>query len=447
MKEEKRHVGRPTNEEVRERRNKILIKVFIPVVILFLIIFGLYIMTNPTASLNKTKGASSLVKDGWVNTKGKWYFYKKGEKQEGFRKIDGKWYYLSEGRHGFYGSKYNIDVLFEPGELVTGLFPISDSFYYFAPKSGYYGPKNNKVKRSKGEMVTGWVRNKNLNGNWLYFAPKDGTYNGEKYKKGQVLKGLQYLRKPTAKENDKKRYYYYFDDFSYNAIIDDFEGEYYFNKLGRMVTGWKKINNEIYYFAPKDGTYNGEKYKVGQRLKGFQYLRKPTAKENDKKTYRYFFNEHGVAQIDTWINNYYHSDKNGRIVTGWYKIGCDMYYFAPKTGVYNGKKYKEGYVISGWQKIDGKWYYFNEYGTMQTGWQDIKWKGEERTFYFKENGICIGKDEYPELGELVTSDCITKYKNKYCFDKNGIQITEEEFESKYNKTTTTTAKVPTPTKK
>ena len=63
MKEQKKHVGRPTNEEVRERKNKKIIKTLVPI-ILILLVLGLCVLYRNNIS-NKLKGSvdKRLVKD------------------------------------------------------------------------------------------------------------------------------------------------------------------------------------------------------------------------------------------------------------------------------------------------------------------------------------------------------------------------------------------------
>ena len=52
MKEEKRHVGRPTNEEVKERRNKKILKILLPIFILIIIVTIFIIKSGFLTKLN-----------------------------------------------------------------------------------------------------------------------------------------------------------------------------------------------------------------------------------------------------------------------------------------------------------------------------------------------------------------------------------------------------------
>lgn len=59
MKEEKRHVGRPTNEEVRQRRNKKIIRILIPVIAIMLVVGGIIFEITDNPSNIKKLGATA----------------------------------------------------------------------------------------------------------------------------------------------------------------------------------------------------------------------------------------------------------------------------------------------------------------------------------------------------------------------------------------------------
>lgn len=82
-----------------------------------------------------------------------------------------------------------------------------------------------------------------------------------------------------------------------------------------------------------------------------------------------WLNENGVMATDSWADDEYYVDSDGKIITSqWKKLpkkdGSEStlywYYFGN-----SGKC-----VTDGWAKINGKYYYFNEDGEMQTGWVD-----------------------------------------------------------------------------
>lgn len=78
-----------------------------------------------------------------------------------------------------------------------------------------------------------------------------------------------------------------------------------------------------------------------------------------------------VNYKNEWVQmggNWYYFDNNGKIVTGWYKVGA-WYYFD-----------ESGVMQTGWQLIDGKWYYLRPSGSMFTGW--LPWGN---SYYYLDN--------------------------------------------------------------
>lgn len=140
--------------------------------------------------------------------------------------------------------------------------------------------------------------------------------------------------------------FYYVDDYKGQYVKNNWVqtqyGYYFLDETGRMVRGWRLINNEYYYFAEN-----------GLMQTGFV-----DAGEN-----KYYMDESG-KMVRGWIQlvsggeaNYYYLDENGQLVNGWKAIGEYWYYF---------NEYK--CIVDSWANINGEWYRFNKSGQLVTGW-------------------------------------------------------------------------------
>ena len=97
---------------------------------------------------------------------------------------------------------------------------------------------------------------------------------------------------------------------------------------------------------------------------------------------------------------YYYFDSNGRMQTGWVKIGNKYYYFKKSTGVrktgwlkYKGKycflDKKTGEKLTKcWLLYNGNYYYLNKNGVRYENTEKII-KGVK--YRFGKNGICKNK--------------------------------------------------------
>ena len=120
---------------------------------------------------------------------------------------------------------------------------------------------------------------------------------------------------------------------------------YYVNKIGVVLTGWRKLGGKWYYFDETSGKMATSPRKIGKRI--------------------YFFNKKGE-----WVK-----DVNGwKSVTDKEEGGRIWYYFI------DGKGY------TGWKKSKGKWYYLDEQGKMVAD-SSVTLKGV--TYHFDGNGVCL----------------------------------------------------------
>ena len=200
----------------------------------------------------------------------------------------------------------------------------------------------------------------------------------------------------------------------YNLVPNSFKTwgskTYYFDANCKMVTGTQTINGKIYTFdengvlqgeAPAESgsssseagfvTENGNTYyyKDGKKVTGLQYI--------DSKAY--YFGSDGIMQKSKWVqadgNWYYLNDYGAGVVSCW-RIKDDHYVYLGSDGKMKTscwvKDYDNWYYVkadgsryeSSWAKIGGVWYWFGGSGKMAANqWlklADGKW------YYFYSSG-------------------------------------------------------------
>ncbi len=191
----------------------------------------------------------------------------------------------------------------------------------------------NKIEEVETAVKDGWVR-------------EDGkTYY---YKNGKPLTGYQKIGNAyycfryngaemlTGVVSVKGGYYYFNRDTGKAAPkgwIKDNGKTYYSLGRGKLATGYQKIGNAYYCF----------RYKGADRL---------TGKVTVKGGYYYFNNKTAKAAPKGWITDggkTYYSLGNGKLATGYQKIGNAWYCF----------RYKGADRLTGKVAVKGGYYYFN----------------------------------------------------------------------------------------
>ena len=211
------------------------------------------------------------------------------------------------------------------GKLLTGLQKINNTYYYFYndEKLANFGAMvqsdwvtiNNKQYyfRASGSMNTGWYYS-------IYCSEDPDTL-------GQQLYGLQFI----------DGHYYYFDK----------------ENKGQYVIYWKKVNNNWYYFQPKDYPH---------ALDGWQVL---PENNNTTTTATFYF-------------------KNCIRVSGFNKIDSYTYYFDS-----NGRLKSNCFI-----NVNDNIYYADPDGHIQINCSIIK---DDVKYTFDENGILIDSEKVPEV--------------------------------------------------
>lgn len=270
---------------------------------------------------------------GWQKIDEYWYYFNEfGTPHIGWLKLNDNWYYFNK----YTGIMHTYTMFTGTPIIITG------ETYYFNPKTG--------------AMQTGWVTYES--GDKYYFYSdgrmarntKIGEYTINNY-------GRAYIENYTGWQ---KRY----DDWTY-----------YEN--GKMITGWKFINNNWYYFDLYGRMATGLESPIGLHGGGWYYLDSSGVMKTGWQKYN-----------GEWC--YFGS--SGNMHMGWQKIDSKWYYFGPSKNMpelwtVNDKgvwyKYNiSGAMKTGWQKIDGAWYYFDSSGAMKTGWLDDKGK----KYYLQPSG-------------------------------------------------------------
>ena len=133
------------------------------------------------------------------------------------------------------------------------------------------------------------------------------------------------------------------------AAYDDFNEPiyftYYVNKIGVVLTGWRKLGGKWYYFDENGGSMATQPRKIGNTI--------------------YYFKKTGE-----WVKN----------VNGWKGVSIQgddtimWYYFV------DGKGY------TGWKKYKGNWYYLDVYGVMAHS-ESLNIDGV--IYQFDKNGVCL----------------------------------------------------------
>lgn len=300
----------------------------------------------------------------------------------GWQEIDGFNYYFNE-----YSGEANCN----------GVYTIEDNMYYFDEnchllQDGWIKSDDTEwasvyYARSDGSLLTGWQE---IDGHMYYFD----TYSAYMYR--------------GFNEIDEKKY-----NFDYEGHLlygwnknDEYSGWTYSDpSTGEAYIGWKKFDEIWYYFSEYDGeTYHNGVYSIGDQLYFFD------------KNGHMLQNGWGQSEDSEWANKYY-AQSNGALVTGWYEMDGNRYYFDLNEGYMyryineiDGIYYnfnKDGHLLYGWNKndeysgwsysdpesgeaylkwkeIDGFWYYFDEYSGE--AYYDGSFTIEDQLYYFDDKG-------------------------------------------------------------
>ena len=426
---------------------------------------GILYWTNAT-------GTGFDTKDGWKKSvDGELGYVENGKVVTGFKMIDGKGYYfwnngyLAKGVTNYKGKAYVID---ENGNLVDyqeGWNTLGNESFYikngvalmdtfvdgnFIGGNGltytgiYYGSNSNNVALVHGKLAKNqWVESNNskcyvdekghmLRNQWIdnHYVDRYGymvkdTWIGDRYvdANGDYKPNGSTSQETKAewKQLNGKWWYQHKDGTCTKNDFETISGQtYYFDGNGYMVTGWKEINNKLYffnasgvmaknvwqgaYYLGSDGVmltnaFTPDGYYVGS---DGAYVRNQKVTVDGKT---YYLNADGKVAKNQWSGDYY-LDGNGNVVknrwVGNYWCGEDGKYV--KSSWVDNHKY---YVGSNGIYVTNQWvgdYYLNGAGLVtKNAWVGSYWCGED--------------------GKYVKSSWVDN--NKYYVGSNGVYVTNQ----------------------
>lgn len=301
------------------------------------------------------------------------------------------WQITSTGTVNGVGGNVDIDFQYKDfsGQIPANLWrTIGDKTYYY---QDYTMQKDNWINDGNG---------------WFYMDNEGQTH------KGWLLKSEKY---------------YYLDESTgkmvtgWKSLNDNW---YYLNENGKMATGWTNVNGTYYYLNP-DGIMQTGWFKHGDSQ---YYLEDSGAMASDWKSIDgawYYFNADGAMQTGWQLVNghyYYMEPGSGKMITGWKDDGGFTYYLSTSSGA----------MTTGWRQVDGAWYYFNNIGQKQAGTLIL-----DNTMYYLD----------PTTGQMAANTTITLDGINYQIDENGvctvIETPSENTEGNTEGTTSEIASEPT----
>ena len=281
---------------------------------------------------------------------------------------------------------------------------------------------NEKREEVIPKLIGKWITNNN--GKW--FGYPDGTYENTGFKK---------INEDT----------YYFQSNSYvkTGWLLDNGVWYYFNKDGTMQTGWSGPGRQYYFDdAGKmlEQQFTSDGYYVGS---SGAYVRNGWALNDGKY---YYMNSAGKMVKCSWVGPYYLGSDGVMVTNKWigdYWCGSDGAYVKSKWIQWNGNYY---YLDSDGIYLKNKWkgsYYLGSNGAMVTNcWIGNYWCGNDgkyvksawvdnNRYYVNEKGIYVAgtwkKDNigwYYQAGDVYAKDITLNIGgSSYKFDSRGYWIT------------------------
>ena len=237
-----------------------------------------------------------------------------------------------------------------------------------AATEGWVQSGSNWYYYSKGDRVSNqWV----LAGNDWYFLDDEGRMVKNTFVRIDKFNG-------ESEVLDSKDIH---DELGNDDIDDDSEF-YFLGNDGKMVKGWKEMAASSIYASPNSGSSTKVWYYFADS--GRMYVNEWV--ESNGKWYA--LSPNGQMYSEAAINNdlidwndedYFYMDKNGAMVTGWYKttknwagsdakvannaddaFATEMFFYDKKDEWVYGDPNTGVLADEEWKKIDNKWYYFGK---------------------------------------------------------------------------------------
>ena len=379
---------------------------------------------------------------------GSFYLGKDGAALTGWFKVDGEWYYAEEDGWLWYGPAEidGVKYLFDEGRMVTSDFVYNYTIYRIGSngvvksteklKDGWNYVGIYAYYCKNGEFYTGWVGDTYIDygtkvfdsrvydseNKAYYYFDKNGRCVFNKWIQPYTGSTVYYYAGYDGKLKTNgwasingSWYYFDMDGWMQTGVVVDNGVTYFLDRNGKLIKtfdkisdGWHQLDGSWLYaingrFVANDVVYiDGKYYKFGSdgcmdknyvswRVFGADGAMKVGAGWYQIGSFWYHLGLQGAYEYDKWIvengNKYY---VNGSMVTGYYVMDEELYYF-DNNGVFKGKRG----VTNGWYQAGGEWYYFQN-------------------------------------GKVVVDEIITIGGVKYAFNYNGHMITNQKFSSYIN---------------
>ena len=192
---------------------------------------------------------------------------------------------------------------------------------------------------------------------------------------------------------------------------DEYGYKQYFDENGEMVTGWKLIDGDWYYFEPVTGRmkYGGVTIAEGD----LYYL----ADDGKMLTgwIEFEYEKEGTDGEMIIASDWYYADPNNdsRLTTGWKKIDGYWYFFEPKNKLGYG-----GYMrYDEWEKDSKGWCYLGHDGKMVTN----DWAKDDKGWcWIGSNGYVADKTQWIKCdGDWYYIDKGYRVQNAWKKDSKG----------------------------
>jgi glucan-binding YG repeat protein len=285
---------------------------------------------------------------GWKMYGDNWTYYKNGELQHHWQKIDGNWYYFNT-----YGIMVQRGVAWIENRLYyfdeNGVCDTTPGWKYVP--SYFYIYENEKQYISHPGTGYAWFylnQNGFIQTGWNYI---DGTWHMCDKVSGRMLCNEWYM--------GEGGYWYYFDEYTdmatgWMTVRDELKTDrtYYFNESGVLQWGWLNLGGNWYYLNPvnaarvenswalipgRDGDYWYLFDDDGVMQTGWQFVlvgKAPSGEKDDKGK---------DIMID--VGNWYYLTSWGGLVTGYYYVNGNWYWFDDEDGA----------LLSVWNAQYGVW--------------------------------------------------------------------------------------------
>ena len=360
-----------------------------------------------TLPVNQVSGTTEVHQDGH------WYLKDfQGNYLNGWQKLtDNRIVYydpqnnqMQYGEHQINNQWYYFDI--NCGAVVQGWYVLADGrkVYYDVANDGTGRGMLHGIQTIDGQtydfnvytgaQTSGW---KIIDGQKYYFAPAM-VHGIEKQIDGHwyCFDDMGRMRTGFVRLNDGREVYYNTDgQMQYGEQKINGKWYHFQNDNGNMARGWYTLEDgrRVYYDVDADGSGTGMLHGLNQINNQSYYFDAADGDERvglqvvDNQTY--YFNPIMVKNGEAKIGNYwYYFNAAGQMQTGFVtlKDGRLVYYNA------------DGQMQYGEQKINGKWYHFQtDNGNTARGWYTLE---DGRQVYYDVDGASNGQGMLHGLGKV-----------------------------------------------